>query len=306
MPDCRTFLAVLCCTILAACGTTLHPLPPASRPAEVWAPTEEPPRAIILALHGFNDYRHAFADFAGFAAARGVRVEAFDQQGFGANPNRGFWPGSEALAGDLARHLADLHRDWPGTPLYLLGESMGAAVAGVALREGLPPGGGGILVSPAVWGDTSFNGFYRLVLELAAGMAPGWTLTGRGLGVRASDNDAALIAMGRDPMLIKETRLDAIAGLVRLMDEARLGAGKLDVPVLILMGERDEVIPPEAIRSFVALVDPAVCHRIAYAEGWHLLLRDLQAETVWRDILAWIEGDAAASADWRCPAGRRQ
>lgn len=306
MPDRRATLVVICCTLLAACGITLHPLPPAPRPAEVWAPTEERPKAVVLALHGFNDYRNAFADFATFAAARGVRVEAFDQQGFGANPNRGLWPGSDALARDLARRLAELRRDWPGTPLYLLGESMGAAVAVVALGQGLPPVDGVILVSPAVWGDTSFNGFYRLVLELAAGMAPGWTLTGRGLGVRASDNDAALIAMGRDPMLIKETRLDAIAGLVRLMDEARLDAGKLDVPVLILMGEHDEIIPPEAIRSFAGLVDPAICHAIVYEEGWHLLLRDLQAETVWRDILAWIEGDTAASADWRCPAERGQ
>ncbi|HRY24029.1 MAG TPA: alpha/beta fold hydrolase [Geminicoccaceae bacterium] len=302
MQDCRAAIALFCCTIVAACGSTLHPLPPAPRPAEVWATTEEPPRAVILALHGFNDYRHAFADFATFAAARGYRVESFDQQGFGANPNRGLWPGSEALARDLARRVAELHRDWPGTPLYVLGESMGAAVAVVALGQGdLPPVDGVILVSPAVWGDTSFNGFYRLVLEVAAGMAPGWTLTGRGLGVRASDNDEALIAMGRDPMLIKETRLDAIAGLVRLMDEARQDAGKLDVPVLILLGERDEIIPPEAIRSFVGLVDPAVCHAIAYENGWHLLLRDLQAETVWRDILAWIDGDTVAPAEWRCP-----
>lgn len=301
MPDYRAALAVLCCVLHAACGVTLHPLPPAPRPAEVWATTAEPPKAVILALHGFNDYRHAFADFATFAAARGHRVEAFDQQGFGANPNRGLWPGSEALALDLTRRLAELRNDWPGTPLYLLGESMGAAVAVVALEHDVPPVDGVILVSPAVWGDTSFNGLYRLVLDLAAGVAPGWTLTGRGLGVRASDNDAALIAMGRDPMLIKETRLDAIAGLVRLMDEARQGAGKLDVPVLILMGERDEIIPPDAIRGFVGLVDPKVCHAIAYPDGWHLLMRDLQAETVWRDVLAWIDGDTVAPADWRCP-----
>ncbi len=256
---------------------------------------------MILALHGFNDYRNAFADFATFAAARGVHVEAFDQQGFGANPNRGLWPGSEALVRDLASHVVKLRHDWPGTPFYLLGESMGAAVVVVALEQGLPPVDGAILVSPAVWGDTSFNGFYRLVLDLAAGMAPGYTLTGRGLGVRASDNDEALIAMGRDPMLIKETRLDAIAGLVRLMDEARRGAPDLDVPVLVLLGERDEVIPPEAIRGFVALIDPEVCRSVAYHEGWHLLLRDLQAETVWQDILAWIGGDTAAPADWRCP-----
>ncbi len=299
MPLRPAAFALLCCTLLAACAITLHPLPPAPRPTEVWTETAEPPKAVILALHGFNDYRHAFAGFAAYAAARGYRVEAFDQQGFGANANRGLWPGGQALAEDIKERLAELRRSWPEAPLFLLGESMGAAAAVVALANGAPPVDGLILASPAVWGDTSFNGLYRLVLDLAAGITPGWTVTGRGLGIRASDNDAALIALGRDPMVIKETRLDAIAGLVRLMDEAWRDAGKLKVPVLILMGERDEVIPPEAILGFAERVDPAVCHFIAFPEGWHLLLRDLEAERVWRDILAWIEGAEVAS---RCPA----
>ena len=290
---------VLGCGLLVACGITLHPLPPGPRPTEVWDTAERPPRAVILALHGFNDYRHAFAGFAGYAAARGYHVEAFDQQGFGGNANRGLWPGRAALVEDIVARLTELRQSLPDTPLLLLGESMGAAAAVVAVENGAPPIDGLILISPAIWDDASVSGLYRVVLDLAAGIAPGWTVTGRGLGIRASDNDEALIALGRDPMVIKETRLDAIAGLVQLMDEAWQAAGVLKLPVLILMGEHDEVIAPESMRNFTARVDPAYCHAVAYAEGWHLLLRDLEAEKVWRDILTWIESGESA---WPCPA----
>ena len=36
--------------------------------------------------------------------------------------------------------------------------------------------------------------------------------------------------------------------------------------------------------------------RALYANGWHMLLRDLEAEVVWRDIAGWIDDPAAPLA----------
>ena len=49
----------------------------AGRPSAVWRPDGEP-RAVLLALHGFNDHHTAFAEFGPWAAAHGVLVEAYD------------------------------------------------------------------------------------------------------------------------------------------------------------------------------------------------------------------------------------
>ena len=268
---------------------------------------EAPTRAVILALHGFNDYRRAFEGFAAYAGSRGYRLEAFDQQGFGANPNRGLWAGRAALAADLERRLRELRAEWPDVPLYILGESMGAAVAATAfagkarptpLDQGLVDGL--IMAAPAVWGGPEFNPFYRLVLMTTASLLPRRMVTGRGLGIRASDNDLALIDLGRDPLVIKATRLDAVAGLVKLMDAAWASAGNLHLPMLVLAGARDEIIPPRAVESFTARVASGDCLAILYPDGWHLLLRDLQRERVWSDIIDWIEGRAPTAAARRC------
>ena len=56
---------------------------------------------MIVALHGFNDYRAAFDDFGAFAAARGVLVEAYDQPGFGARPRPGPVAGHDELVAAL-------------------------------------------------------------------------------------------------------------------------------------------------------------------------------------------------------------
>ncbi len=286
--------------LVTGCGMVEHPMGNGDRPRVVHAP-DGPPKAVILALHGFNDYRGAFDAFADFATTLGFHVEAFDQQGFGANHNRGLWPGTEALVTDLRRKVGELRARWPETPLYILGESMGAAVATIAFAANdtnapAPTVDGLIMSAPAVWGGSAFNPFYRVALMTAASLLPGREVTGRGLERRASDNDAVLIALGRDPLVIKGTRLDAIAGLVRLMDEAVAKAPDLNLPVLVLAGARDEIIAPDVILGFAARLGSDACQRVVYPNGWHLLLRDLQRERVWQDIVQWLDGHRPRAA----------
>ena len=71
------------------------------------------------------------------------------------------------------------------------------------------------------------------------------------------------------------------------MDEADQKIAYLPdtVPTLLLRGARDEVIPEEGVRHATLRMSPRV--RTAwYPKGYHMLMNDLQAETVWSDILA--------------------
>jgi acylglycerol lipase len=277
---------------LLACAQTppAHVAGEAGLPRRDWLP-DEPPRAVILAVHGFNDYSNAFAEFGAFAAERGIAVHAYDQRGFGANPAAGRWPGTQALISDLAAERARLGALHPDRPVYLLGESMGAAVILAAMASGATLDADGvILTAPAVWGGDQLNPLYRATLWVVARVAPGLKLTGRSLGVMASDNLDALRALSSDPLFIKETRVDSIAGLVELMDTAYAAAGALTGPALILVGERDEIVPPDSQIAMIERVRTTPCTRVVYPDGWHLLLRDLQRRVVWEDILAWIDG----------------
>jgi acylglycerol lipase len=256
-----------------------------------WLP-DGPPRAVILAVHGFNDYGNAFAEFGAFAADHGIAVHAYDQRGFGANPAAGLWPGTGALIADLQYERARVGELYPDLPVYLLGESMGAAVVIAAMTSGVALDAEGVILSaPAVWGGDQLNPLYRATLWLVARVAPGLKLTGRSLGVMASDNLEALRALSADPLFIKETRVDAIAGLVELMDTAYATADTLPGPLLILVGEHDEIVPPKAQTAMIERLRAVPCVRIVYPDGWHLLLRDLQRHVVWQDIIAWIDGE---------------
>lgn len=268
-------------------------------PMRLWA--ADNPHAVIIGVHGMNDYSNAFDMPGKWFAARGVTMLAYDQRGFGQAPGRGLWAGSARMADDLDTVIALARKKYPGLPVYLMGESMGGAVVMRAFASAHPPQIDGIiLAAPAVWGWRAMNAFYETVLWMSAHLVPSLTLTGSNLGIQPSDNIDMLRALGRDPLVIKETQVGTIYGLVDLMDEAAAAAPRITVPVLLMYGANDQVVPPIPVgqalhdmRANGVAVTPA-----CYPKGYHMMLRDLDRETVWRDVESWM-----ASHDAALPSG---
>jgi alpha-beta hydrolase superfamily lysophospholipase len=257
-------------------------------PLRIWS--GEHPKAVVVALHGMSDYSNAYAPAGEWWAKHDIATLAYDQRGFGQSEHPGLWAGGEVLRRDLKDAIAAARMKYPGLPVIALGESMGAAVVLTALASASPPKvDGAILVAPAVWSRGDMPLSYRAALWMSAHTMPWLHVSGKGLKIWPSDNIAMLRALARDPLFQHETRADAVYGLVNLMDEARhapehLGASP---PILFLYGKNDQVIPKAPTEAVVkALGSRAEVHR--YEHGYHMLLRDLDAETVWQDVVDWI------------------
>lgn len=321
-------LAVLLfCVILAACAPVTAPAGLENSVPEVtgsafithdgvrlplrrWEAAK--PRAVMVALHGMNDYSNAFAMPAEAWVKDGISTYAYDQRGFGGAPSAGLWPGAGVMRRDLSDCLEAVRAGHPGVPLFVLGESMGGAVVLTALASETPlQADGVILVAPAVWSRADMPFYYSTALWLTAHTMPWLTVTGKGLKIWPSDNIEMLKKFSRDPMVIKATRTDAVWGLVNLMDDARQAAGRLKnpPPVLMLYGEKDQVIPraptEAVVKALSGKVDPGFPSESAatkafkdspsgqfeihvYPKGYHMLLRDLNGPEVWKDVINWI------------------
>lgn len=264
-------------------------------PLRRWEPAG-PPRAVIVALHGFNDYSNAFDAPARDWAAEGIVTLAYDQRGFGAAPGRGLWPGINTLQADLLSAIAAARQTYPGIPVFVLGESMGGAVAAATLAGApLPDGVGGLILSaPAVWSRATMPFYQRWALAIGGWLFPGMELTPpKGLKIQASDNIEMLRALGRDPMIIRATRIDAMRGLTDLMDQAMASMARLPSPTLMLYGRNEQVIPPVAVATALGRLPPGDGVRVLrYPDGWHLLLRDLKADIVRGDVVAFVKDPA--------------
>lgn len=259
-----------------------------SLPVRAWLP-EAPPKAVILALHGMNDSRDGWDLPGPVLAEHGMAVFAPDQRGFGASPSRGLWATAEGLARDATAMAAALRARFPDARLVLMGESMGAAVLLVAATGEQPPDANAyVLLAPGVWGRTKMNPFMRATLWLASTLTPGMVLRPDGVvRVTASDNREALLALSANPLTIKGTRVDAVRGLVDLMDAALAAAPSFHAPALFLYGGKDELIPERATLALWQALPPTA-RRAFYPGGYHLLPRDLGRAVPIGDIIAWI------------------
>jgi len=255
---------------------------------------EGAPRAVIVALHGMSDYSNAFDMPAKVWTKLGITTLAYDQRGFGRSDNAGLWAGADAMRADLNDAVSAARARYPGVPVFALGESMGGAVVLTALASSTSPAVDGvILVAPAVWSRGDMPLLYRTALFLGAHLLPGMILSnsaaGRVVTITPSDNVPMLRALGRDPLFQKKTRTDTLFGLVNLMDEARTAPEHVTSapPILFLYGANDQIIPAKPTQAVIAaLGEKAVVKR--YDHGWHMLLRDLEGETVDRDVAGWI------------------
>ncbi len=260
---------------------------------KTWDPQGDAVNAVVIALHGFNDYSNFFDAPGAFLADHAIRSYAYDQRGFGASAHAGLWSGTDAMVDDLKTFTRLIRQRHPGTPLYLLGDSMGGAVIMVAaVQTPTLEADGVILSAPAVWGRITMPWYQRLALWIGVRVMPSVTMTGEELNIKPSDNIEMLLALGRDPLVIKATRVDAIYGLVNLMDAALDHANRFAEPALILYGEKDEIIPLRPTRLMLERLPEAAAglRRVAlYKDGYHMLLRDLKAEIPWRDIAGWIK-----------------
>ncbi len=268
----------------------------ADLPYRLYAPAG-PPKAVVLALHGYTDSRDGWLILSQILNANGIAVYAPDQSSFGATANRGLWPGTAALV-DEARDMAtQLRGQYPHTRLVVMGESMGGAIALLlGASSNPPPVDAYVMSAPAVWGAKALGPIYRATAKIAATLVPAKRLTGQSVHVQASDNIPALIAFGRDPLTIHEPRVDNVEGLVTLMGQAQNACAHFDQPALILYGGHDQLIPPEAIKSCWAAIPPSAPVTLAfYPPDYHLLERDLERATPDADIASYILGQGILS-----------
>jgi acylglycerol lipase len=256
-------------------------------------------RAVVVALHGMSDYSNAFDMPGRYWAKLGVTTLAFDQRGFGRSDNPGVWAGADAMRADLEDAVAAARARYPGVPVFALGESMGGGVVLTAFASDAPTLNvdGVILVAPAVWSRGDMPLSYRAALFLGAHLVPGMILSNSAAShvvtIIPSDNVPMLRALGRDPLFQKQTRIGAIYGLVNLMDEARSAAEKMTAapPILFLYGANDQIIPAKPTEAVIAALKEKTAVPLTvkrYEHGYHMLLRDLEGETVDQDAADWM------------------
>lgn len=257
---------------------------------QAWTPPEgRRKKAVLINLHGLGDHSGLYPNLADYFPTRGVAVYAFDMRGNGRSP------GQRAYLGSWQEYRGDLHefvgrvRAWePALPLFLLGNSLGGLVVlDYVLHH--PGQVQGVIAAAPVLGEVGVPPVLMALGRIMSRVLPRFSLN---VGMD-------LTGLARDPSIIEAVLADPMfhrRGTARLSTEVTAAVSRVQrlaeswsVPLLVLHGSADRMVPPEGSRSFVAKVRYPDRELREYPEAYHGLFADLGFQEVLGDLEQWID-----------------
>ncbi|AHI72873.1 PGAP1-like family protein [Burkholderia thailandensis E264] len=255
------------------------------------------PRATVALVHGLAEHAGRYQALAERLNAAGIEVVAIDLRGHGHSPGERAWVERfDQYLEDADALVASVARD--DTPLFLMGHSMGGAVAALyaveraaVRRPGLT---GLILSSPALAPGRDVP---RWMLAMSRFISRVWPR------FPAIKIDAALLS--RDPAVVAANRADPLvhhgpvpartgAEILDAMRRIEAGRAALRVPVLVYHGTADKLTEPDGSRDFGRHVGSPDRTLTLYEGNYHETMNDLERERVIGAQIDWIAARAPA------------
>jgi lysophospholipase len=257
---------------------------------QAWRP-EAPARAILVVSHGAGEHGGRYGHVVDALVPLGFAVYASDHRGHGRSGGR------RALVDRFAHAVADLRTvigiargERPDVPLFLLGHSMGGAIAltyAVEHQDDL----GGLVLSGAVPAlDAASSAFLRAFSGTVSALAPRLPVVS--VDPAAVSRDPREVEMYRNDPLVHHGRLPArTAGeLVAAAAALPERAGSLTLPLLVLNGEDDVLAPVAGSRMVADRARSTDLTLHTYPGLRHEVFNELPADRarVLDDLAAWL------------------
>jgi alpha-beta hydrolase superfamily lysophospholipase len=254
-----------------------------------WLPRE--PRRTVLVIHGFAEHSGRYEGLGAWFAEQGHAVHSYDHRGHGqSGGERGHVERFSDFLDDAERMIEQVQREHPGLPLVLVGHSMGGLILAALLRERRPDATAAVSSGAALALADRMPRAQIAVARAIRRITPRLSLAA-GLDLDGLSRDPEVVRRYvADPMVFRRL---TVSLAVELYDAARRtaeGGADVQVPMLLMHGERDTLCPPEGSRRFHAAIPAGRSALRIYPELRHEIFNEPEAEQVFRDALAWLEG----------------
>lgn len=285
----------------------------------------EPPRALLLIVHGMAEHGGRYARFAERLGATGIQTYAYDQRGHGltcsAETERGHFAdrnGWDALLRDLREVCHHLRREHPGLPLFLFAHSMGSFLAlNYLLHHSCSLQG--VILSGSGWQPALQRRAGQWLAKLERlrqgplGRSP--LLERLSFGAfnrRVGPTRSAFDWLSRDEQEVarylndplcgfrcsNQAWLDLLGGLQRITPRS-LRQIDSQLPVLLIGGDQDPVAHGNGLQRLAQQLRQAGLHEVGlhlYPGARHELLNETNRDEVQGDLLHWLQQRLARQA----------
>ncbi|XP_064218176.1 monoglyceride lipase isoform X3 [Aotus nancymaae] len=282
-----------------------------------WKPTGTP-KALIFVSHGAGEHCGRYDELAQMLKGLDLLVFAHDHVGHGQSEGeRMVVSDFHVFIRDVLQHVDSVQKDYPGLPVFLLGHSMGGAIAILTAAERPGHFAGMVLISPLVLANpesaTTFKDYPRILKDLMEKVSrtlsfwipiPFWVLAAKVLNLVLpnlslgpidssvlSRNKTEVDIYNSDPLICR-AGLKVCFGIQLLNAVSRVERAlpKLTVPFLLLQGSADRLCDSKGAYLLMESAKSQDKTLKIYEGAYHVLHKELPEVTnsVFHEINMWV------------------
>lgn len=245
-------------------------------------------RGAILTVHGLGEHVAKYQEWFEHVVERGWHALGYDQRGHGETPGRRGDFEFDDLVSDLGRFVEVTRDRYPGSPLFVVGHSLGALVALTWASRAAPRVAGLVLSSPPLGLAEEKPAWYRWGIRTLARVAPRVSLPRGTVPSRLTRDPERLAAIEGDSLRHGVMSPRAMVSTVKAMEAMANSAPTLGVPTLVLAAGDDRLVDADAALAWaLGLEGDVTVERID--EAYHELLNDLGRAELYERILEWCD-----------------
>ena len=246
-------------------------------------------RGVVVLVHGLGEHAGRYDHVAGFLNARGFAVRGYDQYGHGESGGvRGTLTSPTRLLDDLADVVDSvIVRVSAGTPVILLGHSLGALVAARFVSLQMRRVQGLVLSSPAL--DPGLGAWQKLLLAVLPRWLPNLQV-GNGLKPEYLSHDPEVVRAYRADRLVHDRisprlgRFIADAGVA-----TRASVARWKVPTLLMYAGDDHLVKASGSRAFAQAAPKGMVESHCFEALYHEIFNEPEQGQVLDALGHWLD-----------------
>ena len=254
-----------------------------------WTPRNES-RATVVLVHGLKDHGARYSHVGEWLAERDYATYALDLRGHGESGGERFFVDAfDEYLDDLEVFIGRVRKREPEKPMFLLGHSMGGAVASLFVLLRKPELKGLILSAPALEPTENVSPVLILLSRVISRLFPRAPVTK--VDVKALSHLPEVIEAARKDPLSNQRPAPARTGyeILRAMRRIREKATEIELPFLVMHGTGDHLTNPQGSQRLFKLAGSKDKELKLYEGFYHEILNEAERERVLEDITRWLE-----------------
>jgi acylglycerol lipase len=266
---------------------------------QAWRP-DSGADAVVVIAHGAGEHSGRYPHVASRLVGEGHAVYAIEHRGHGRSQGpRALIDRLDSAVDDLDKLVLLAAAEHPGTPVFLLGHSMGATISlSYAMRH--QDRLAGLILTGPLAAIEAAPAPVRAAASALSAIAPRAPM----IAIDASlvSRDAAVVqAYERDP-LVHHGRLPVrtVTELATAIETFPAEVSAIELPTLIMYGTADGLCPPRGSLMLSERIGSTDKTLKSYAGLYHEILNEPERDEVLGDMCSWlaarIAGDRAQAA----------